>query len=144
MKHNNNRHIQDKRHGATSRAEELRQQILRGSQEATVVRGRPAFQRRELEGYTEVDRLQPEGGGGQPPLLLGPVGPDEKESESGSEAASPVKLVQPKTRAARRSTGASESSDDADGRSRTPRAAAASKPGSLAGRARRAGLVSRS
>ncbi|CAE8653100.1 unnamed protein product [Polarella glacialis] len=56
-----NRHIQDRRPGATSRAEELRAIMLRGTQDHTVKRGSEAFQHRAGMGYDEIDDLQPEG-----------------------------------------------------------------------------------
>mmetsp|Transcript_40592 Transcript_40592/g.91557 ORF Transcript_40592/g.91557 Transcript_40592/m.91557 type:complete len:206 (-) Transcript_40592:26-643(-) len=55
-----NRHIGDKRAGASFRAEDLRRQILRGSQEQTVLRGARAFEQRDSESYRDCDRLQPE------------------------------------------------------------------------------------
>jgi len=55
-----NRHIADKRVGASLRAEAIRNQILRGSQDKTDVRGSKAFQQRDDDGYLEVDALQPE------------------------------------------------------------------------------------
>eukprot|EP00933_Yihiella_yeosuensis_P072681 TRINITY_DN81159_c0_g1_i1.p1 TRINITY_DN81159_c0_g1~~TRINITY_DN81159_c0_g1_i1.p1 ORF type:complete len:242 (+),score=54.62 TRINITY_DN81159_c0_g1_i1:36-761(+) len=57
----NNRHIGDKREGARNRAEELRAQILRGSQAETVKRGTDAFQTRSGMSYEDIDDLQPEG-----------------------------------------------------------------------------------
>jgi len=57
-----NRHIRDKRLGATYRAEELRRQMLRGPQENTVLRGGSAFHARDAPGYVECDdALQSQG-----------------------------------------------------------------------------------
>merc|ERR1712129_414803 len=44
-----------------SRAEVLREQILRGSQQGTVASGSTAFKLRGTEGYSECDEMQPEG-----------------------------------------------------------------------------------
>merc|ERR1712226_1456204 len=55
-----NRHISDKRLGASLRAEEMRQKLRRGSQDVTVARGSKAFQIRDEAGYPECDGLQPE------------------------------------------------------------------------------------
>mmetsp|Transcript_76902 Transcript_76902/g.213686 ORF Transcript_76902/g.213686 Transcript_76902/m.213686 type:complete len:256 (+) Transcript_76902:83-850(+) len=122
-----NRHVRDKRFGATARAEELRRQILRGSQEATVVRGAVAFRDREGPGYADCDRLQPEGNGGQPPL------PPQSRADGLEDAGR------------RSSSSDSEASSDCGGvaaairrkRARSPVAAT-----SAAQAARRAGLVS--
>lgn len=81
----NNRHIKDKRLGAQSRAEFLRQQILRGTQDSTVVRGSPAFRDRNADGYNELDKLQPEGGGGQPKRKP-PAETDSEDSDGSSSS----------------------------------------------------------
>ncbi|CAL1132695.1 unnamed protein product [Cladocopium goreaui] len=88
-----NRHINDKRLGAKSRAEMLRQQILRGSQDDTVLRGTSAFQQRSAPGYTDMDDLQPEGVQSRPrqPAQLMKAAPEEddaSDSDGGSSDAS--------------------------------------------------------
>ncbi|CAJ1416876.1 unnamed protein product [Effrenium voratum] len=79
-----NRHIVDKRLGAKSRAEMLRQQILRGSQEETVLRGSDAFRQRSAPGYRDMDNLQPEGTKGRPR----PEPEEDDSSDVGSSGAS--------------------------------------------------------
>lgn len=90
-----NQHIKDKRLGARFRAEDLRQQILRGTQEDTVLRGSDAFGIRHDPQYSAIDELQPEARSlrMQKPQssILGDIGklamPDEgQDSSSGSES----------------------------------------------------------
>eukprot|EP00441_Pelagodinium_beii_P040318 CAMPEP_0197636298 /NCGR_PEP_ID=MMETSP1338-20131121/11849_1 /TAXON_ID=43686 ORGANISM="Pelagodinium beii, Strain RCC1491" /NCGR_SAMPLE_ID=MMETSP1338 /ASSEMBLY_ACC=CAM_ASM_000754 /LENGTH=167 /DNA_ID=CAMNT_0043208505 /DNA_START=1 /DNA_END=502 /DNA_ORIENTATION=+ len=82
-----NRHIQDKRLGAASRAEMLRQQILRGSQEDTVQRGSAAFRTATAPGYSDLDDLQPEGTGRMAKTSARPGRPaEEPPSTSGDES----------------------------------------------------------
>ncbi|CAK9075689.1 unnamed protein product [Durusdinium trenchii] len=63
----------------------LRQQILRGSQDQTVLRGSTAFHQRSAPGYTDMDDLQPEGAKGrvrQPAQLLKAAPEEEEASDS--------------------------------------------------------------